>query len=144
MELKESAEILNGNRPDCQQFLENVAVLERTLAEYQKIGTVDELREMKKNYKKFKQNKNKLYRDMHKKLKAEYIKGQEKALEAIGTVEEFKALKEKSVAKKPLCTTIAKDKDTSVGMIGRCPCCDGIIAEDMLWCEDCGQKLDWH
>lgn len=55
----------------------------------------------------------------------------------------IKAL-EKQIAKKPLGTTMAKDKDTSVGSIGRCPCCDGIVAEDMLWCDDCGQKLDWE
>ena len=55
----------------------------------------------------------------------------------------IKAL-EKQIAKKPLGTTMAKDKDTSVGSIGKCPCCDSIVAEDMLWCDECGQKLDWE
>lgn len=63
--------------------------------------------------------------------------------EDIGTVEEFKTLKEKNEPKKPLDATMAKDKDTNVGDIGRCPCCNYIVAEDMLWCDECGQKLDW-
>ena len=46
---------------------------------------------------------------------------------AIGTIEELKALKEKSVAKKPTCVSMAKDKDTAVGSIGRCPCCNYIV-----------------
>ena len=54
----------------------------------------------------------------------------------------IKAL-EKQIPKKPFCTTIAKDKNKSVGSIGKCPCCNYIVAEDMLWCDECGQKLDW-
>lgn len=58
--------------------------------------------------------------------------------EAIGTVEEFKALKEKNVARKPIGVSMAKDKDKVVGNVGRCPCCNYIVAEDMLWCDECG------
>lgn len=63
--------------------------------------------------------------------------------EEIGTIEELQALKEKVEPKKPISATVAKDKNKAVGKIGKCPCCDSIVAEDMLWCDDCGQKLDW-
>ena len=80
-----------------------------------------------------------------KTLQEDYWKLNEisKEYSAIGTVEEFKTLKEKSEPKKLLCVSMAKDKDINVGNIGRCPCCNDIVAEDMLWCDECGQKLDW-
>ena len=80
-----------------------------------------------------------------KTLQEDYWKINEisKEYSAIGTVEEFKTLKEKSEPKKPLCVSMAKDKDKNVGNIGRCPFCNDIVAEDMLWCDECGQKLDW-
>ena len=80
-----------------------------------------------------------------KTLQEDYWKINEisKEYSAIGTVEEFKTLKEKSEPKEPLCVSMAKDKDKNVGNIGRCPCCNDIVAEDMLWCDECGQKLDW-
>lgn len=94
------------------------------LTEYRAIGTIEKLKSLQEDYWKL----NEIC----------------KFYSEIGTVEEFKSLKEKSVAKKPLCISMAKDKDTNVGSIGRCPCCDYIVAEDMLWCDDCGQKLDWQ
>ena len=48
---------------------------------------------------------------------------------AIGTVEEFKALKEKSVAKKPI------DKELYI----ECPSCGNIVTEDS-YCQ-CGQYV---
>ena len=66
-----------------------------------------------------------------------------KEYQAIGTIEEFKALKEKNTAKKPNQVSKAMDKDKYVGLIGRCPNCGSIVAEDNLVCEDCFQVLDW-
>ena len=57
----------------------------------------------------------------------------------IGTPEECRQAMEKQKAKKPIQITSTK-KD---GKIGKCPCCESIIGEDMIWCDDCGQKLDW-
>ena len=51
---------------------------------------------------------------------------------AIGTVEEFKSLKEKSVAKKPI------DKM----MYLECPTCGDVEILDCGYCSVCGQKLD--
>jgi len=65
------------------------------------------------------------------------------AYKRLGNIDEFKALKEKSVAKKPNQVSKAMDKDKFVGLIGRCPNCGGIVAEDNLVCEDCFQVLDW-
>ena len=62
---------------------------------------------------------------------------------AIGTIEEFKALKDKSEPKKPNQVSKAMDKDKFVGLIGRCPNCGSIVAEDNFVCEDCFQVLDW-
>lgn len=66
------------------------------------------------------------------------------AYREIGTVEEFKVLKEKATPKKPTQTTEVFDKDSYVGIIGKCPNCGGIVAEDMFVCEDCLQVLDWE
>lgn len=57
----------------------------------------------------------------------------------IGTLEELRDAIEKQRAKKPIQITSTK-KD---GKIGKCPSCESIIGEDMIWCDDCGQRLDW-
>ncbi len=66
------------------------------------------------------------------------------ALKAIGTIEEFKALKEKSTPKKPIDRVACKDGIITVGDVGTCPNCGHIVAEDMFVCEDCLQVLDWE
>ena len=58
---------------------------------------------------------------------------------AIGTPEECRAAIEKQRVKKPIQITSTKMD----GKIGKCPCCGSIIGEYMIWCDDCGQKLDW-
>lgn len=58
---------------------------------------------------------------------------------SIGTPDECRAAVEKQKAKKPKQIIFTK-KD---GKVGKCPCCGSIIGEDMIWCDDCGQKLDW-
>lgn len=57
----------------------------------------------------------------------------------IGTIEEFKALKEKSVAKKPIV-------EYHCGLEMRCPTCNCNVSdiEDRKWDCSCGQKLDWQ
>ena len=62
----------------------------------------------------------------------------------IGTVKECREAREKQRAKKPLSTTRCKDGNHPLSQdIGGCPSCKSIISENMLWCDDCGQKLDW-
>lgn len=60
----------------------------------------------------------------------------------IGTVEEFKALKEKSVAKKPL--RVPTD-DTCLYYESRCPSCGAWLSKEIkrTHCR-CNQKLDWQ
>lgn len=63
---------------------------------------------------------------------------------AIGTVEGCREARERQREKKPLSRTHCKDGNHPLSQdIGRCPSCNSIVAEDMLWCDDCGQKLDW-
>ena len=70
-----------------------------------------------------------------------------KDYEAIGTIDEFKALKEKNVAKKPY-------QDKHLQHTYFCSCCGYTLAESVAddccleeemagWCPNCGQKLDW-
>ena len=61
------------------------------------------------------------------------------AYKAIGTPDECRTAVEKQRLKKPIQITSTKMD----GKIGKCPCCGSIIGEDMIWCDDCGQKLDW-
>ena len=56
-----------------------------------------------------------------------------------GTSDECRAAVEKQRLKKPIQITSTKMD----GKIGKCPCCGSIIGEDMIWCDDCGQKIDW-
>ena len=65
--------------------------------------------------------------------------------EAIGTIEDFKALKEKNVAKKPHSISIANDIGNSMV---ECPICHARSDYDVKsikrgHCWKCGQKLDW-
>lgn len=68
-------------------------------------------------------------------------------LHAIGTVEEFKELKEKATAKKAI--PIDYEKYTEVVKNAKllrgaywCPNC-GHVVKSGDYCNDCGQKLDW-
>lgn len=62
---------------------------------------------------------------------------------AIGTIEEFKALKEKSTPKKPNGIERKRDEYGFIYQIGKCPCCGKLVADDRECC-DCMQKLDWQ
>ena len=61
------------------------------------------------------------------------------AYRAIGTVEEFKALKEKAEPKKPLNAHRGRK-----GTLGTCPCCSWGIIERFDFCPKCLQKIDWQ
>ena len=56
---------------------------------------------------------------------------------AIGTIEEFKALKEKSAKKKP------KEIDCIGFNTLVCPVCKYALYLYEPYCDNCGQKLDW-
>lgn len=99
----------------------------KELEQYRAIGTV---RGYERAIETSEENYN-LYRE-YKALLREY--------EAIGMVEEFKALKEKCVAKKPLKTVVGCYK---------CPCCgatqmDTFFFDGYSYCHSCGTKIDWQ
>lgn len=51
---------------------------------------------------------------------------------------------ERMIPKKPTSKTHCKDGNSPLSqIIGRCPSCDCIVSENMIWCDDCGQALDW-
>ena len=64
-----------------------------------------------------------------------------KQYRAIGTVEEFKALKEKSVAKKPI-------ELDQWGEYWKCPTCGKYAVNDLgckyKYCPNCGTEFDWE
>ena len=63
---------------------------------------------------------------------------------AIGTVEEFKSLKDKSEPKKVVINNIPKTSWTKATTKYTCPSCDRVIGFNGLnYCSVCGQKLDW-
>ena len=61
----------------------------------------------------------------------------------LGTIEEFKALKEKSMARKPLPKGTHKGIDNFY-----CPNCNHPLTNrheqcELTYCDICGQRLDW-
>lgn len=54
---------------------------------------------------------------------------------AIGTVEEFKALKEKSVAKKPI------ERERNYLAVFDCPTCNAELYSGQRYCDECGQAI---
>lgn len=69
--------------------------------------------------------------------------------EAIGTIEEFKALKEKNEPKKPDYEADGYADGELVYDYAKCPICGhdyeyGINDWECEYCSDCGQKLDWQ
>lgn len=85
--------------------------------QYQKIGTPEELQDMKNNY--FEALSD--WRQYHK----------------IGTLEECRTAIEKQIPKKP---DFTEDKEFAL-----CPCCNGKgLLNKQKYCDNCGQKLDWN
>jgi hypothetical protein len=61
------------------------------------------------------------------------------AYRAIGTIEEFKALKEKNEPKKPF------DKGKFANLyVGLCSVCGEGVNSQMIYCDKCGFALDWQ
>lgn len=74
--------------------------------------------------------------------------------EAIGTVEEFKVLKEKNVAKKPIEKVLPYSEEFGFNSEWKCPTCGAYVCyftegmnepEQMEYCNECGQHIakDW-
>ena len=64
-------------------------------------------------------------------------------LQAIGTIGEFKALKEKSVAKKPILNN-PKINEFYIKEAKLCPACHSYINNCRGdYCRDCGQRIDF-
>lgn len=84
--------------------------------QYQKIGTLEELQDMKNNY--FEALSD--WRQYRK----------------IGTLEECWTAIEKQIPKKP---DFTEDKEFAL-----CPCCNGKgLFDKQKYCDNCGQKIDW-
>lgn len=84
--------------------------------QYQKIGTPEELQDMKNNY--FEALSD--WRQYRK----------------IGTLEECRTAIEKQIPKKP---DFTEDKEFAL-----CPCCNGKgLFDKQKYCDNCGQKIDW-
>lgn len=101
------------------------------IQEYRAIGTVEEIEATIKNL-------NKVLLE-HKDKLAPYVN--------IGTIEEFKALKEKSVAKKPIILDRRCENVEEVCIEWKCPVCGLNVIEEppcQEYCQRCGNKLDWE
>ena len=107
-------------RSDLENEPHKIAKALSELMEYRAIGTVDECAEMQVQY--------------------NYLLTKIKKYEAIGTIEEFKVLKEKNVAKKP----------RFYAHNYYCTECGNLVGNNefewqrFLYCDKCGQKLDWQ
>lgn len=91
------------------------------IQQYRAIGTVERLLQLQHDY--------------------WYLNEMCKEYSAIGTIDEFKALKEKSVAKKPLFSTV--NRDTAY----HCGSCKKFVGfydtRKYEYCHNCGTKIDW-
>lgn len=110
------------------------------LKQYRAIGTVEEIRSMiRKSDFTPKPSKEELIAKLKELSK---IKMMLECFEAIGTVEEFKALKDKGVAKKPKSNKVIFSGDS----YAYCPHCKGGIEAEFMKprnCRKCGGELDW-
>ena len=68
------------------------------------------------------------------------LKEELEAYRAIGTVSEFRELKEKATGKKP---TDVRYFGEAGYYIGLCPTCKNGNNSEYEYCGDCGQKLQW-
>ena len=111
---------------------------------YQAIGTVEDMAFYKKCYDEESYEYCGEYGtdNCGRKNRMEHLEKKMAEFEAIGTIDEFKALKEKNTAKK----AIVYGHNDAVGTdVGLCPVCNDrpLRACDNQYCPDCGQKLDW-
>lgn len=115
---------------EAEQY-EHISKLFEELKAYRAIGTIDQINEVIHFLDL--ENDNGLINDMT--LLNQY--------RAIGTIEEFKALKEKSMARKPLPKGTHKGIDNFY-----CPNCNHPLTNrheqcELPYCDICGQRLDW-
>lgn len=91
--------------------------------------------------------------DIHNKTTIE-LQDEVNQFRAIGTVEEFKDLKEKSVAKKPIEKVLPYSEEFGFNSEWKCPTCGAYVGyfsegmsepEQMEYCNECGQHIakDW-
>ena len=115
-----------GTVEDIQEVMALCKSLQETVCRYMNIGTIEEFKALK--------DINRIADNLSK-------------MERI----EFKALKEKSVAKKPYIQQIVKDfREHDCYECPNCDCFVGYVSECQeehyqdIYCPNCGQKLDWQ
>ena len=115
-----------GTVEDIQEVMALCKSLQETVCRYMNIGTIEEFKALK--------DINRIADNLSK-------------MERI----EFKALKEKSVAKKPYIQQIVKDfREHDCYECPNCDCFVGYVSEFQeehyqdIYCPNCGQKLDWQ
>ena len=113
-EYKKLLETIFSTEPFGSKEVENIQNIFKEIQQYRAMGTVTGLQDMKSDY----------FDTM-----CDY-----RQYSRIGTVEEFKALKEKNDPKKPI------DKI----MYLECPTCGDVGILDCGYCSVCGQELDWQ
>lgn len=141
--------VMDDSDEEAIPFVKDVIEVLEEIQQYRAIGTVEgyerAIEVSKENYR--------LYLEYKAKVQAyeaigtveEILKGIQQSEEEfdmlmeyrnIGTVEELQALKEKSVAKKPIKWANGTE---------HCPCCEKDLSSLGYWkhCIDCGQHLDW-
>lgn len=117
------------------------------LKQYRKIGAVQELEQISRDFKRQIEHSEKLSEvlDSTKNL----LKKRENILNkyyAIGTVEECREARERQRAKKVKNRKLLRDFHNRPHSVrGDCPNCgsEGLLATNTDYCNACGQKLDW-
>ena len=118
-----TASQLVGNGVDGKEFedLEKAIQALEEIQQYRVIGTVQEVAKLSNSW-----------TSVNYKLRQ---------FEKIGTIEEFKALKGKSVAKKPKMIGYRKDGEA----VYECGCCGSTLkVADQPFCMICSCKVDWQ
>ena len=124
-------------RDDEEELNTAIQALEE-IQQYRAIGTVEEIQQKLKNMS--------LVIDTDRDLLNRYI--------AIGTIEEFKALKEKNEPKKPTEKELPYSEEVGLNSEWHCPACGSYVGyftegmnepEQMEYCNVCGQHIakDW-
>ena len=133
---------------DCKYFND---VVEK-LAKYEAIGTVEDIQEVMALCKSLQETTCK-YMDIGTIEEFKALKDINRIADNLSKMEriEFKALKEKSVAKKPYIQQIVKDfREHDCYECPNCDCFVGYVSECQeehyqdIYCPNCGQKLDWQ
>ena len=153
MEILEAIESLKNNNELCLDNCEGEcgsykdgkcycadALVVSALEEYIAIGTVQELEQISRDFKRQIEHSEKLSEvlDSTKNL----LKKRENILNKyyeIGTVEECREAKERQAPKKPIRVDVGHNGSSTDG----CPVCKREFYEKFNFCPDCGTYLDW-